>query len=88
MAKYKVGDIFINHNDGKILQVCEGLCDKGCAYPRCWNTSPFSKDISCTCLIGALCHVEEAMIKLKLSMSRNSRKMVKNTIKSISNGKN
>lgn len=59
MAKYKVGDIFINHNDGKILQVCEGLCDKGCAYPRCWNTSPFSKDISCTCLIGALCHVEE-----------------------------
>lgn len=24
MAKYKVGDIFINHNDGKILQVCEG----------------------------------------------------------------
>ncbi len=59
MAKYKVGDIFINHNDGKILQVCEGLCDKGCAYPRCWNTSPFSKDISCTCLIGALCHVEK-----------------------------
>lgn len=24
MTKYKVGDIFINHNDGKILQVCEG----------------------------------------------------------------
>lgn len=31
MAKYKVGDIFINHNDGKILQVCEGSCN-GCLY--------------------------------------------------------
>lgn len=31
MAKYKVGDIFINHNDGKILQVCEGNCN-GCLY--------------------------------------------------------
>lgn len=59
MAKYKVGDIFINHNDNKILQVWEGLCDKGCAYPRCSNTFPFSKDISCTCLIGAFYHVEE-----------------------------
>ena len=57
--KYKVDDIFISHADGKILQVCEGLCDKGCAYPRCWNTFPFSKDISCTSLIGALCHVDE-----------------------------
>ena len=24
MAKYKVGDIFISHKDGKVLQVCEG----------------------------------------------------------------
>lgn len=31
MAKYKVGDIFINHKDGKILQVCEGNCN-GCLY--------------------------------------------------------
>ena len=29
MAKYKVGDIFINHNDGKILQVREGGCSRG-----------------------------------------------------------
>lgn len=35
MTKYKVGDIFINHNDGKILQVCEGKngCT-GCAYKK------------------------------------------------------
>lgn len=31
MAKYKVGDIFINHTDGKILQVCEGSCNN-CLY--------------------------------------------------------
>lgn len=35
MTKYKSGDIFINHNDGKILQVCEGKngCT-GCAYKK------------------------------------------------------
>lgn len=35
MTKYKVGDIFINHNDGKILQVCEGKngCT-GCVYKK------------------------------------------------------
>lgn len=35
MAKYKVGDIFINHKDGKILQVCEGKngCT-GCVYKK------------------------------------------------------
>ena len=35
MAKYKVGDIFINHNDGKILQVYEGKdgCTE-CAYKK------------------------------------------------------
>lgn len=35
MTKYKVGDIFINHNDGKILQVCEGKngC-AGCVYKK------------------------------------------------------
>ena len=31
MAKYKVGDIFISHTDGKILQVCEGSCSN-CPY--------------------------------------------------------
>lgn len=30
MAKYKVSDIFINHKDGKILQVCKGDCCKDC----------------------------------------------------------
>lgn len=35
MAKYKVGDIFINHNDGKMLQVCKGKngCTD-CAYKK------------------------------------------------------
>lgn len=35
MTKYKVGDIFINHKDGKILQVCKGKngCT-GCAYKK------------------------------------------------------
>ena len=27
---------FINHNDGKILQVCEGGCD-GCGKKFCWD---------------------------------------------------
>lgn len=34
MAKYKVGDIFINHNDGKILQVCEGDSCIDCCYNK------------------------------------------------------
>lgn len=34
MAKYKVGDIVINHEDGKILQVCEGNCCKYCCYNK------------------------------------------------------
>lgn len=60
MAKYKVGDIFINHNGGKILQVCKGRCndDEECYYSHCWKTSPFS-NISCISLIGATCHVKE-----------------------------
>ncbi len=44
MAKYKVGDIFINHNDGKILQVCEGGC-KDCVYRLCVRTCSYRSDI-------------------------------------------
>lgn len=60
MAKYKVGDIFINHNDGKILQVCEGACDADCCYYNCcWNI-PFSfKNITCTSLVGDSNHIKE-----------------------------
>lgn len=52
MAKYKVGDIIINHNDGKILQVCEGGCGEDCCYSCCWQTHPFSDGISCASLTG------------------------------------
>lgn len=52
MAKYKVGDIFINHNDGKILQVCEGGCGKDCCYSRCGQIHPFPDGISCSFLTG------------------------------------
>lgn len=59
MAKYKVGDIFINHNDGKILQVREGGCSKGCFYPCSWQTHPFSKGVSCSSLVDYGHHVKE-----------------------------
>lgn len=54
MAKYKVGDIFINHKDGKILQVYEGNCYEGCCYfSHCWGPHPYPKDTSCYSLIGS-----------------------------------
>lgn len=34
MAKYKVGDIFISHKDGKVLQVCEGNSCIDCCYNK------------------------------------------------------
>lgn len=52
MAKYKVGDIFINHNDGKILQVCEGECNEGCPYSFGNCKGVFSNNISCRAFIG------------------------------------
>lgn len=52
MTKYKVGDIFINHNDGKILQVCEGECNEGCPYSFGNCKGVFSNNISCRALIG------------------------------------
>lgn len=45
MTKYKVGDIFINHKDGKILQVCE----EGC------NNCPYKVDISRCSYRSTLC---------------------------------
>lgn len=59
MAKYKVGDIFISHADGKILQVCEGGNCKGCCYNNGCCERPFLKDVSCTFLIGLNCHFKE-----------------------------
>lgn len=59
MAKYKVGDIFISHADGKILQVCEGGNCKGCCYNNGCCERPFSMDVSCTFLIGLNCHFKE-----------------------------
>lgn len=62
MAKYKVGDIFISHTDGKILQVCEGGNCKGCCYNNGCCERPFSKNVSCTFLIGFNCHFKELPI--------------------------
>lgn len=59
MAKYKVGDIFISHADGKILQVCEGDCSKGCFYDNDCCKRPFLEDVTCTFLIGLCCHFKE-----------------------------
>ena len=59
MAKYKVGDIFINHNDGKILQVCKGGCDEGCCYSFVSCKGIFSNSVSCIDFIGCLKIVKE-----------------------------
>lgn len=58
MAKYKVGDIFINHNDGKILQVCEGYNCINC----CYNNDRFKrclKYVSCYSVIDLTNHFKE-----------------------------
>lgn len=52
MAKYKVGDIFINHTDGKILQVCEGGCNECCRYRFSTCKGLFDKSVSCKDFIG------------------------------------
>lgn len=59
MTKYKVGDIFINHKDGKILQVCEGCNCKGCCYNNGCCKRPSSVDVSCNFLIGLNYHFKE-----------------------------
>ena len=58
MAKYKVGDIFINHKDGKILQVCEGYSCTDCCYDKgrfkkCFDSVP------CFFLTGLNNHFKE-----------------------------
>lgn len=52
MAKYKVGDIFINHNDGKILQVCEGDSCIDCCYNKDRLKKTYLEGMSCFFLIG------------------------------------
>ena len=58
MAKYKVGDIFINHKDGKILQVCEGDCWKDCCYNKV-HSNTCLKGVSCSSLIGIEAYFKE-----------------------------
>ena len=58
MAKYKVGDIFINHKDGKILQVCEGDCCKDCCYNKV-HSKTCLEGISCSFLIGLETYFKE-----------------------------
>lgn len=59
MAKYKIGDIFISHADGKILQVCEGGCDEGRFYNNNSCTRPIINNTSCYSLMGSFCHIKE-----------------------------
>ena len=58
MTKYKVGDIFINHNDGKILQVCEGYSCIDCCYNKV-HSNTCLKGVSCSSLIGLEAYFKE-----------------------------
>ena len=58
MAKYKIGDIFINHKDGKILQVCEGDCCKYCCYNKV-HSNTCLEGVSCSSLIGLEAYFKE-----------------------------
>ena len=59
MAKYKVGDIVINHNDGKILQVCEGDSCIDCCYNKVYSKKPCLEGVSCFSLIGLKAYFKE-----------------------------
>ena len=59
MAKYKVGDIFINHKDGKILQVCGGICYEDCCYNKVYSKKPCLEGVSCFSLIGLKAYFKE-----------------------------
>lgn len=58
MAKYKIGDIFINHKDCKILQVCEGDCCKDCCYNKV-HSNTCLEGVSCSSLIGLEAYFKE-----------------------------
>ena len=59
MAKYKIGDIFINHKDGKILQVCGGICYEDCCYNKVYSKKPCLEGVSCFSLIGLKAYFKE-----------------------------
>ena len=59
MAKYKEGDIFINHKDGKILQVCGGSCYEDCCYNKVYSKKPCLEGVSCFSLIGLKAYFKE-----------------------------
>ena len=59
MAKYKEGDIFINHKDGKILQVCGGSCYEDCCYNKVYSKKPCLGGVSCFSLIGLKAYFKE-----------------------------
>ena len=52
MAKYKEDDIFINHKDGKILQVCGGDSCIDCCYNKDRLNKTCLEGMSCFFLIG------------------------------------
>lgn len=59
MAKYKIGDLFINHKDGKILQVCGGSCYEDCCYNKVYSKKPCLEGVSCFSLIGLKAYFKE-----------------------------
>ena len=59
MAKYKEGDIFINHKDDKILQVCGGMCYEDCCYNKVYSKKPCLEGVSCFSLIGLKAYFKE-----------------------------
>ena len=59
MAKYKVGDIFINHKDGKILQVCEGDSCIDCCSNKDRLKKTCLEGMSCFSLIGLKAYFKE-----------------------------
>ena len=59
MAKYKEGDIFINHKDGMILQVCGGICYEDCCYNKVYSKKPCLEGVSCFSLIGLKAYFKE-----------------------------
>lgn len=59
MAKYKEGDIFINHKDGKILQVYGGDSCIDCCYNKDRLNKTCLEGMSCFFLIGINTYFKE-----------------------------